>query len=588
MYEVLISGGTVVDGSGRPGFEADVALSGGRIAAIGEDLGPARTVLDATGLIVCPGFIDVHTHYDAQVLWDPTLSPSPLHGVTTVVAGNCGISLAPLDRSTSDFLVGLLSRVEAIPLEALEAGLEFRWETFAQYLAQVRGCAPAINIGFLAGHSAIRRLVMGPAASERPASESEVSAMADRLGEAIAAGAMGFSSATASTHRDGSGVPTPPTFADRRELVALAAVCGNFPGTSVEFIPESAAYGFTDEDYGLLTAMSVASGRAVNWNTVLLDYPAIPDIHQRQLESADVAAAAGGVVVPMMIPHNFRVRTDFAESDVGFRSLPAFEGLFDLTPPDRLRALSDPTVRRHLHESLAHAPLGSTAMFRDALADHVVSDSGAPALQGVVGRPVAELAHERGQSVLDVMMDLAVTSELDVGFVRHLVPTATAEQRATRAQVLRDPRVVLGASDGGAHVRGVVNVEYTTASFAELVRTTPVFRSEELVHEFTEVPARLYGLVDRGRLQPGFHADIVLFDPDRIGASPVALANDLPGGATRLVSRGEGIESVLVAGVVVVHTGQYPGRRPGRVLHSGTDSVSGGPFHRDRPGAAVR
>ena len=237
MYEVLVSGGTVVDGSGRPGFGADVALSGGRIAAIGAGLGPARTAIDAAGLIVCPGFIDVHTHYDAQVLWDPTLSPSPLHGVTTVIAGNCGISLAPVDRSTSDFLVGLLSRVEAIPLEALEAGLELRWETFAQYLAQVQGCAPAINIGFLAGHSAIRRLVMGSAASERTASETEESAMADRLGEAMAAGAMGFSSATASTHRDGSGVPTPPTFADPKELVALAAVCGKFPGTSVESFP---------------------------------------------------------------------------------------------------------------------------------------------------------------------------------------------------------------------------------------------------------------------------------------------------------------------------------------------------------------
>ena len=207
-----------------------------------------------------------------------------------------------------------------------------------------------------------------------------------------------------------------------------------------------------------MTAMSVASGRAVNWNTVLLDYPAIPDIHQRQLESADVAAAAGGVVVPMMIPHIFRVRTDFAESDVGFRSLPAFEGLFELTPPDRLPCLSDPTVRQHLHESLAQAPLGSTAMFRDALGEHVVSDSGAPALQGVVGRPVARTGPGARTVGARRMVDLAVTSELDVGFVRHLVPTATAAQRSW-ARVLRDPRIVLGASDGGAHVRGVVNVE---------------------------------------------------------------------------------------------------------------------------------
>jgi N-acyl-D-aspartate/D-glutamate deacylase len=182
--------------------------------------------------------------------------------------------------------------------------------------------------------------------------------------------------------------------------------------------------------------------------------------------------------------------------------------------------------------------------------------------------------------VLDVMLDLAVTSELDVGFVRHLVPTATAADRAKRAAVLRDPRVVLGASDGGAHVRGVLNVEYSTASFAELVRQEPVFTVEELVHEFTDVPARLYGLVGRGRLQEGFHADLVVFDPDRIGASAVRMVRDLPGGASRLDSHGLGIESVIVAGDEIVHDGRFTGHRPGRVLRSGTDSVSGGPPHR--------
>jgi N-acyl-D-aspartate/D-glutamate deacylase len=282
----------------------------------------------------------------------------------------------------------------------------------------------------------------------------------------------------------------------------------------------------------------------------------------------------------MMIPHNFRVRTDFLESDVGFRSLPAFEGLFDLPRAARVAALADPAVRRRLHESLEHAPIGATAMFSASLGEHIVSDSSTPALQSAVGRPVADLAAERGQPVLDVMLDLAVDSELDVGFVRHLVPTATPEQRAKRARVLRDPRVVLGASDGGAHVRGVVNVEYSTASFDELVRTEPVFTVEELVHEFTDVPARLYGLVDRGRLREGFHADITVFDPARIASSPVHLARDLPGGATRLLSEGLGIESVIVAGEEIVHAGRFTGRRSGHVLRAGIDSVTSGTGHR--------
>jgi N-acyl-D-aspartate/D-glutamate deacylase len=530
--------------------------------------------------VVCPGFIDVHTHYDAQVFWDPTLSPSPLHGVTTVVAGNCGISLAPIAASTTEFMVGLLARVEAIPLAALEQGLAFSWHTFGEYMAAVERCAPAVNIGFLAGHSAIRRHAMGPAASEREATTDELATMRELLAEALSAGAMGFSSATAATHRDGDGRPTPPTFATHDELVNLSGVCGEFPGTSVEFIPASAAYGFVPEEYELLTAMAKAAGRPLNWNTVLLNYPAIPDIAERQLASADRAAEGGAVVVPMMIPHNFRVRTDLLESDVGFRSLPEFEGLFDLAPSARIRALADPDVRRRLHESLAHAPIGATAMFCDSLGEHLVSDSGREALAPVLGRPVAELAAASGHSVLDVMLDLAVTSELDVGFVRHLVPTATPEERATRARVLRDPRVVLGASDGGAHLRGVLNVEYSTASFAELVRQEQVFSVEELVHEFTDVPARLYGLAGRGRIEEGFHADLVLFDPERIGASAVRMVRDLPGGASRLDSHGLGIESVIVGGEEVVHGGEFTGQRPGRVLRSGVDSVSNGPSHR--------
>ena len=563
-----------------------MAVTAGRIVSVGRTTGTARSVVDAAGMVVCPGFIDVHTHYDAQVLWGPTLSPSPLHGVTSVVAGNCGISMAPVAPGTAGFLVGLLSRVEAIPRISLEEGVQFAWRTFAEYLTAVEQRKPVVNIGFLAGHSTLRRHVMGPSASERASTEAELARMRSELAAAIAEGAMGFSSATAATHRDGDGAPTPPTFATKEEMLTLAAVCRDFPGTSVEFIPSSAAYGFTREDYDLLTAISLAAGRPVNWNTVLLDYPAIPDIHERQLASADVAAAAGGHVVPMMIPHNFRVRTDLAESDVGFRSLPGFEKLFDLAPAARVKALADPDVRRRLHESLGDAPIGATAMFRDGLGDHAVSDCGAAALQSVVGRPVSELAEESGRSVLDVMLDLAVASELDVGFVRHLVPTATAAQRAKRARVLRDPRVVLGASDGGAHLRGVVNAEYSTASFAELVREETVFTVEELVHEFTDVPARLYGLVGRGRIEEGFHADIVVFDPDAIGASPVRMVRDLPGGAARLASHGVGIESVLVSGVEVVRSGTFTGRSAGQVLRSGADSVSGG-TSRSRGATAV-
>ena len=572
MFDVLVRGGTVVDGTGRPGRLADVGITEGRIVSLGRVAGSARRVIDAEGRVVCPGFIDVHTHYDAQALWDPTLSPSPLHGVTTVVAGNCGLSLAPIEPSNESFMIRMLSRVEAIPLESLEQGVKIAWQTFPEYLDFMQQSPAAINIGFMAGHSAIRRSVMGEAASERTASRDELQKMQTLLHEALGAGAMGFSGSTSATQRDGEGRPTPSTFASAEELVSLSRICRKYPGTSVEFIPESSAWGFDPPELDLLAEMAAAAGRPLNWNTILLDYPAVPNIHERQLASADVAAKAGACVVPMIIPHNFRVRTDFLESDVGFRSVPGFERLFALEPDARIEALAEPAFRAELARCLAGASEGFNAMFRDALADHIVSDSDHPALQPLIGKRVTEVASERGSSVLDTMFDLAVESRLDVGFVRHLVKTDDAESRATRARVLRDPRVVLGASDGGAHVRGTLNAEYSSACFAELVRDEPVFSVEELVQEFTDVPARLYGLRDRGRIERGAAADLVVFDPDTIAASPVRMIRDLPGGAARLMSIGLGIDAVLVAGEEIVRGGAFTGATPGRLLRSGRDT----------------
>jgi N-acyl-D-aspartate/D-glutamate deacylase len=573
MFDVILRGGTLVDGSGRPGRRADVGISGGRIAALGELPGAAaRRAIDADGRVVCPGFIDIHTHYDAQLLWDPTLSPSPLHGVTTVFSGNCGLSLAPLEPKDQDFMLRLLSRVEAIPLESLERGVEVRWRSFAEYLDCMERAPLAINAGFLAGHAPIRRAVMGESASEKRATPDEVRRMQALLHEALAAGAAGFSGSASATQLDGDGRRTPSSFASAEELIALARVCRDHPGTSLEYIPESSAWGFEKPDLELLVGMAAAAERALNWNTILLDYPAIPDIHERQLASFDVAARRGARVVPMLIPHNFRVRTDFLESDVGFRSIPGFERLFELDVDARVAALADPAVRAQLARSLAGLGAGTNAMFRDALAANLVSDSDHPALQALLGRRVADVAAERGTSVLDTMFDLAVESRLDVGFVRYLVKTDTPERRALRARVLRDPRVVLGASDGGAHLRGVINAEYSSASFAELVRDEPVFSLEELVRQFTDVPAQLYGLKDRGRIAEGSWADVVIFDPAAIGASPVKLVRDLPGGAARLLSRGLGIDAVLVAGQEIVRDGSYTGAMPGRLLRAGRDT----------------
>jgi len=576
VYDLAIRGGTVVDGTGRVGFRADVGIVDGRIVAIGELDDDARDTIDAAGRVVSPGFVDVHTHYDAQLFWDPTCSPSPLHGVTTVIAGNCGITLAPVARHDEDFMTRLLARVEAIPLESLTQGLTFGWSTFPEFLDVVDRAAVAINVGFLVGHSALRRSVMGEAASDATASDDQIARMEALLGEAIAAGALGFSSSKSRTQLDGDGRPTPPNFAADDELIALSAVTGQHPGTSLEYIPESAAYGFDEggRDLALMCAMSRVADRQVNWNTVLLRYPGKPDIQDLQLASADVGEAHGATIVPMMIPHNFRVRTDFLDSDTGFRSQPSFRPIFAMARDERLRALQQPDVRAELARDLEADPAWNAVNFRGGLGDHVVSDVADPRLQPLVDRSVSDLAAERNTTVLDAIFDLAVDAQLDIGFARHTVPVATAEQRALRRRVLRDPRLVLGASDGGAHVRGVINAEYSTASFAELVRDDDVFTVEELVQEFTDVPARLYGLTDRGRLEVGAHADIVIFDPDVIDTSAVSLRQDLPGGATRLFSHGVGIDAVLVGGAVVAADGDFTDARPGRLVRSGRDTYT--------------
>jgi N-acyl-D-aspartate/D-glutamate deacylase len=359
-------------------------------------------------------------------------------------------------------------------------------------------------------------------------------------------------------------------------MVALARACGAHPGTSLEYVPASANWGFDDEgrDLALMSAMSRAARRQVNWNSVLLSYPGKPDIQDRQLGSADYGRQDGATIVPMIIPHNFRVRTDFLDADTGFRTQPGFERIFDAAPAERLALLKSPEVREDLKRQFAASTQWFTAVFRAALGEHEVSDVGPPDMAGLVGRTLGDIAAERRLEVLDAAFDLAVEASLDIGFTRHVVPVATPEQRALRRRVLRDPRVVLGASDGGAHVRGVVNVEYSTASFAELVRQDDIFTVEELVQEFTDVPARLYGLTDRGRLEPGAWADVCIFDPETIAASAVSLRHDLPGGAPRLYSTGEGVDTVLVAGEVVVADGAFTERRPGRLLRSGHDSAT--------------
>ena len=572
MLDALIVNGVVVDGTGAPGSRGSLGIRDGRVVAVGDVDEPGRRVIDAEGHVVAPGFVDLHSHYDAQVLWDPTLTPSCLHGVTTVIAGNCGLTLAPVSPPDQDFLTRLLARVEAIPVEALKAGVSYRWATFAEFLDVIEAGGLGLNIGFMVGHSAVRRAAMGSAASERAATPDELAQMCAILSDSIGAGGMGLSTANVATQVDGDGRPTPPNFATYDEFVSLAEVCGHHPGTSIEFIPGSFLVGFSDDDINLMADMSAAANRHLNWNTPLVSRAA-PGMWRRQLTATDVARERGGRVVPLYMLQNGPNQQDFLRGYV-FRALPGWGWLFDLDVSERTRALAQPETRARMRAALDAETAGLAVSMRSSWGQYFVNEIHGDGLQDLEGRAVADIAAERGVDVFDAMLDVAVAADLDVGFVRYTHAGDDDEAAAARVEILKDPRVVLGASDAGAHMDMMVGADFPTRCLAELVRERGIFSVEELVHQFTDVPAQLYGLRDRGRLTVGSWADIVVFDPETVDAGPLRTAHDLPSGAPRLITRPVGVHHVLVAGEPVVVEGQATSARPGRLLRSGHDTMT--------------
>ena len=403
MLDLLLRGGTVVDGTGVPGRVADVGVQGGRVASVGPTDESAVRTVDVTGLVVAPGFVDIHTHYDAQLFWDPTASPSPLHGVTTAIGGNCGFSLAPAGAEHAEYLMRMMARVEGMPLAALESGLPWDWGSFADWLSRLNGCI-GINAGFLCGHSALRRVTMGDDAVGVAASAAQVEAMVATLHEALAAGALGFSTSTAPTHNDGAQQPVPSRAAGRDELVALAAAVRDHPGTTLEVILAGCLNGFTDDEVDLMSTMSLAANRPINWNVLGVN-PLNPDGHWRQLEASTRAAERGARVVALTLPHASGVRLSFLSGFV-LDGLPGWRETMALPVEARIRALSDPEVRARLAAGASSEEAGvlrGLANWSNLRIDEVRVDDNRP----YEGRMVGEIAAERGADPFDVVLDIA-------------------------------------------------------------------------------------------------------------------------------------------------------------------------------------
>jgi len=568
-FDLLISGGELIDGTGAEARRADVGVRGDAIVAVG-DLAEASAdrTIDATGRVVCPGFIDPHTHYDAQILWDPAVTPSTLHGVTTVVMGNCGFSIAPLGNDAdAAYIREMLTKVEGMSLESLLEGADWSWRSFPDYLARV-DARTAVNVCAMVGHSAVRRTVMGDAAIGSTATPEQVEQMAALVREAIEAGAIGFSTTQSFTHSDLDGEPVPSRWADRDELVTLAGVCREYEGTSLEWVTDGCLNGFTDDEVELMTAVSAAADRPLNWNVLTID-SARPDDYREQLAASAQAAAGGGRVVALTMPVLIGMNMSFG-TYCALNQLPGWKDVLGLPLDERIERLRDQGVR----DQMAADAAADTSVFSRLTGweRYRVGDTYSAANDGLKGRLIGDLAAERGTTPFDTLVDVVLADDLQT--VLWPGPTDDDDQSwQLRREAWDHPDVLIGGSDAGAHLDRMAGASYTTEWLDDVLHGQKLTTLPNAIRHLTQAPSQFYGLHDRGTIAVGKRADVVVFDPATVASEPVSMQYDLPGGAGRLFSNAIGIDAVVVNGQTIVQGGEVTGTTPGRVLRSGLDTT---------------
>jgi N-acyl-D-aspartate/D-glutamate deacylase len=572
MLDVRINGATIIDGTGRPGFTGDVGIRGGRIVAVGAIEEAAGRTIDGTGLVVAPGFVDPHTHYDAQLMWDPHATPSNVHGVTSVIAGNCGFTLAPIASADADFTRRMMAKVEGMPLAALEQGIDWKWNSFGEYLDILDGHI-AVNAGFLVGHCAIRRQVMGAERATEPATDAELAEMVQLLAECIGAGGLGFSTTRSSSHSDGDGDPVPSRMATADEVLALCREVSRHEGTTLEAITEGCNHLFTDAEIDLFVEMSRAAQRPLNWNVLTLD-AAAPDRAPHQLQPSLRAAAAGdskvvALTMPVLVPMNMNFLTYCA-----LWNLPNWREVMALPVAERKVALSDPAVQERMLTGAQSKEAGVFGRLSN-FAGYRIGDTYSAANEGLRGRIVADIAAERGTEPFATLCDIVVADDLRTIVWPH--PTDdNPESWELRRSMWENPHVMIGGSDAGAHLDRMFGAGYTTQFLADTIRGRRLVGLERAVQLITDVPARLFGLRDRGRIEAGMIADVVVFDPATVDAEAPSLVPDLPASSIRLTAGSHGIAHVFVNGVETVTNGVATGALPGVVLRSGRDTETVG------------
>jgi N-acyl-D-amino-acid deacylase len=553
-YDLLIKNGTVVDGTGAARFRADIAVAGDRIAEIGKISDGAARVIDASDLIVSPGFVDPHTHYDAQICWDPLISCTSWHGITSVVMGNCGVGVAPCKPETREIAAWDLTNVEAIPYASLTKGITWDWETFPEFLDAAAKRGSAINLGFLAPLTPFRHYVMGKESMERAATPEETERIATLLGEAMDAGAMGFSTTTLRQHIGFKGSPLACRLASNDELRSYANVLKRAGKGAIEVALTKKIATVAEDEYELLDMLLTESGRPVTW-LAMASTPRHPERALETLKRCEPLINRGGI--PQVLCKPFSAQLDL-HNPFSFADNEVWNRVFNQPAEKQKQIYGDPEFRKQFRDSLKRPHLFMGHWHRvDVL------EATNPALKPYEGKSVQEVAEMRGKDGLDTFLDLAVEDDLNLQYIMQQFHEEGIQQ------LISDPRTMIGLSDGGAHVDMLCDAGYATYLLGNWVRNREAVTLEFAVKRITSEPAKFFGIRERGQLKKGWKADITLFDYNTVNSARRAkMAYDLPGGGRRLVMPAEGIEYTIVNGRMSYEHGKQSGDLAGEVIRS--------------------
>ena len=561
MYDLILKDGRIYDGSGMPSFIGDVAISDGRIAAVGRIDAAADRVLDVGGLAVAPGIIDFHTHFDAQLWWDPLASSSTEHGVTTIVMGNCGLTLAPCKPESRDALIGTFVRVEDMPRQTLQAGIPWDWTTHGEYLDALERKPLGLNVATLIGHCAVRQFAMGEASVEREANDGEIAAMENLVRHGMAAGAFGFSTNANQRHYREDGKPVASRFAGLDEVARLCRVVGESQSGLVQFThgafaaPEHVARIGQWYDTILKETRRPLIGESIRhfWKE--------PDLWRKQLNDVEERCRQGYAAYAMTSTRRTLRRWTLKDS-TRFDEMPAWKHLMTLPLDQREEKFRDPQTRLELDRAMAESKPISFSCRWDLIA---IKKAARPENKAVEGKTIDELSRLQARPPIDAFLDLALAEDLATTFE----DAATQADEAAVREIFSNPHVLIGQSDAGAHVANAnPGFGFATTMLAYWVRERQIMSLEDAIKKLTFLPASVFGIRDRGLLRPGMAADIFVFDPARIDLAEPEKVQDLPGGAPRYIQGANGILYTIVNGSVLMKNGAHTGVYPGRVLHS--------------------